>query len=179
MSGNADISFKETVSLTARRKFAQKVAKGIPPSARLCTRAEKEREGGGWDVTTDIFRRDYNRRKNRYNGDVKGVEKREDGDARKQAWPKKKKTRKEEERIKLQDEEEVVEGLKNRGGQRAVCTAPIHQPHGSILRADQQTAASHFIVHPHQQCLPRIRLGGADPGHGNNSAFVAIRFQRS
>lgn len=41
----------------------------------------------------------------------------------------------------------------------AVCAAPIHQPHD-----DQgQTAASHFIVHPHQQCLPRIWPGGDKP----------------
>lgn len=31
---------------------------------------------------------------------------------------------------------------------------------------DRQTTASHFIVHSHQQCLPRIAVGGAAARYG-------------
>lgn len=56
----------------------------------------------------------------------------------------------------------------------AVCAAPIHQPHD-----DQgQTAASHFIVHPHQQCLPRIWPGWGQALVTETIPSVAIRFQR-
>lgn len=57
-----------------------------------------------------------------------------------------------------------------------VCAAPIHQPHDSVATSQgpaRPPPASHFIVHSHQQCLPRIAMGGCKARitwtHGNNS----------
>jgi len=58
----------------------------------------------------------------------------------------------------LRDREWVVKGEHGAQGLRSAnsSTARLH-----TTARDRQTAASHFIVHSHQQCLPRIAMGGA------------------
>lgn len=113
--------------------------------------------------TTSILRKNYNGGKNRYNGGGSKGEKMATRGG-KGWWSKK--------------EGQVRSGRRGRaeGGLRSANSSSTRRPAGLAGSRPRRAISSFILIN--NACQESGRGGGASPGHGNNPATFATRFQR-